>query len=63
MCRAKGEVKVGDQKVTHGFVTFVNSTGKRFSANVQKDGGFVFRKGFPPGEYVVVLEDATSPPG
>ena len=62
VCRAKGDVKVGGKKLTQGFVTFVNATGQRFSANVQKDGTFAFSKGFPIGEYIVVLDDATSPP-
>jgi hemoglobin len=62
MARVKGVVTIGGEKLTHGFVTFLDAkTDKRYSANVQKDGNFVFHKGFPPGEYKVLLEETPTP--
>jgi hemoglobin len=62
MARVHGKVLINDQPLTHGFVTFVGPTGRQFSANILKDGTFAFRKGFPPGEYKVIMEDSPTPP-
>jgi truncated hemoglobin YjbI len=57
-----GQVMIKGQPLTYGFVTFVDPDGKRFSANIQKDGKYVFKKGFPPGAYKVLIEDTPTPP-
>ncbi|HYV36108.1 MAG TPA: group 1 truncated hemoglobin [Gemmataceae bacterium] len=61
MARVKGVVTIDGQPLTHGFVTFLSVTDKRYSANIMKDGSFVFHKGFPPGEYKVLVEETTTP--
>ena len=61
LARVKGTVTVGSVPLTYGFITFVDQNGVRYSANIQKDGTFIFRKGFPPGEYTVLLENPPPP--
>jgi truncated hemoglobin YjbI len=62
MAVVKGVVTFKGQPLGHGFVTFVDGGGRKFSANIQKDGTYVFKKGFPPGQYKVLIEQTTTPP-
>src|SRR5262249_25866347 len=62
MAVVSGHVMLKGKPLTYGFVTFVDQDGKRFSANIQKDGKYVFKKGFPPGKYKVLIEDTPTPP-
>jgi hypothetical protein len=56
-----GVVTVDGKPLTYGFVTFVDADGRKFSANIQQDGKYVFNKGFPPGKYKVLVEDSPTP--
>jgi hemoglobin len=62
MAVLSGIVKLKGQPLNYGFITFVGADGKKYSANIQKDGKYVFNKGFPPGEYKVMIEGTTTPP-
>ena len=41
-------------------MTFISPTGRRYSANILKNGTFAFHKGFPPGVYKIA-EEANPP--
>lgn len=60
--QVKGVVSFKGEPVNYGFVTFVDGDGKKFSANILKDGSYAFRVGIPPGEYTVFVEDSPTPP-
>jgi hemoglobin len=62
MAVLNGVVSLNGQPLGHGFVTFVDGAGRKFSANIQKDGKYVFKKGFPPGKYKVMIEETTTAP-
>jgi truncated hemoglobin YjbI len=57
-----GKVILKGKPLNYGFVTFVDIDGRAFSANIQKDGIYVFKKGFPPGQYKVLIEGSPTPP-
>jgi truncated hemoglobin YjbI len=56
-----GVVSFKGEPLNYGFVTFVNPDGKKFSANILKDGTYAFRVGIPPGDYTVMVEDSPTP--
>jgi hemoglobin len=62
MAVLSGHVTIGGNPLNYGFVTFVDKDGRKFSANIQKDGKYVFNKGFMPGTYKVLIEDSPTPP-
>jgi hemoglobin len=63
MAVISGKVTLKGKPLNYGFVTFVDLDGRAFSANIQKDGTYVFKKhGFPPGQYKVLLEGSPTPP-
>ena len=62
LARGSGKVTIGGQPLTHGYVEFIGPTGKSYEANISKTGTFVFRKGFPAGEYTVLLRDGPARP-
>jgi len=62
MAQISGKVTLQGKPLNYGFITLVDAAGKRFSANITKDGDYNFRVGIPPGEYSVVVEGTTSPP-
>jgi hemoglobin len=57
-----GNVMLKGKPLNYGFVTFVDKDGRRFSANIRPDGRYAFKKGFPPGDYKVLIEDSPTPP-
>jgi hemoglobin len=62
LAQVKGTVTYNGKPVASGYITFVGEAGRRFSANLQGDGSFEIRRGFPPGEYRAILESAPGEP-
>jgi hypothetical protein len=56
--KVAGKVTLDGKEVPNGFVTFVaKDTGRKFCANIIKDGTYRITKGIPEGEFVVLIEE------
>lgn len=58
LAQISGKVTYKGKALTAGFVTLVGKDQRKFSANLTADGVYTFKKGIPPGEYVIILEPA-----
>jgi hypothetical protein len=61
LATVKGTVKLDGKPLGEGYVTFISADGRRYSANILKNGTFWFSKGFVPGTYKIAVE--ADPPG
>lgn len=61
LAKIYGLVSFKGQPLSTGFVSFVGSDGRQFSASILKDGTYVFKKGLPVGTYKVLYENSVVP--